>query len=136
MQTTLITNTNSKKIATILDDISGIKFINNIVNSNVEVNVNLFRKEIIDWALLRSLPMPSSNNSNLISNYTDDKSPKQDIVALQKNPFVIGAFNLGNKKIPIPLLMKTGTSWKPDIIEPVKVIKPKIIVCKTRVQVQ
>ena len=55
--------TNSKKIATILDDISGIKFINNIVNSNVEVNVNLFRKEIIDWALLRSLPMPSSNNS-------------------------------------------------------------------------
>jgi poly(beta-D-mannuronate) lyase len=126
----LITNTNSKKIATILDDISGIKFINNIVNSNVEVNVNLFRKEIIDWALLRSLPMPSSNNSNLISNYTDDKSPKQDIVALQKNPFVIGAFNLGNKKIPIPLLMKTGTSWKPDIIEPVKVIKPKIIVVK------
>lgn len=123
----LITNIDGKEIVTIEDVISGIKFENNIVDSNAIVDENLFSKTIIDWSLLRSLPMPSEKNTNLISNYKDDKSPKLDMVNSERNPFVVGAFNLGNKKFPAALLSKAGTSWIPEIVEPKKVIVPKTI---------
>lgn len=123
----LITNTNGNNIAKFDDDVSSISFKNNIVDTNSKIDVALFTKEKIDWILLRSLPMPSIKNSNLISNYKDDKSPSLDIVKSERESNIVGAFNLGNKKIPKALTMRTGTSWVPDIIEPVKVIKPKVI---------
>lgn len=123
----LITNINSGKIATIVDDISGIKFKNNVVDSNAEIDINLFSKETIDWILLRSLPMPSVNNTNLISNYRDNKSPSLDIVKSKRESNIVGAFNLGNKKVPRALTIRTGTGWAPEIIEPVKAVKTKII---------
>ena len=76
----LITNTNGNTIAKVDDDISSISFKNNIVDSNSKIDIALFKKEKIDWILHRSLPIPSTKNSNLISTYKDDKSPSSDIV--------------------------------------------------------
>ncbi len=123
----LISNLNGKTIFEAEDDISGISFKNNIVDSSVAIQEGLFTKATIDWSLLRSLPMPSSKNLNLVSNYKDDKSPKLDMVNSERNQFVVGAFNLDNKRIPKAILSRNGPSWKPDIIAPKKSTIEKII---------
>lgn len=123
----LITNADGGKIFEILDDVSGISFENNIVESSAEVDESLCTKVNINWELLGALPMPNSENPELISKYKDEKSPVLDIVKSERNPFVVGAFNLGNKKNPIALRMKTGPSWNPHIIEPIEIIEPQNI---------
>lgn len=123
----LISNTSGAKILNASDDISGITFKNNIVDSKVLVDEQQFKKQTIDWQLLRSLPMPTSKNEHLISNFKDDKSPTLDIVGAEKNPFVVGAFNLNNTKYPSALTVKSGPYWKPAIIKPIQTIKPIII---------
>ncbi|SDS03320.1 poly(beta-D-mannuronate) lyase [Polaribacter sp. KT25b] len=126
----LITNTNGIKILNSSDDISGITLKNNIVDSSVDVDENQFTKQTIDWNLLQSLPMPSSKNQFLISNFKNDKSPKVDITESEKNPFVVGAFNLDNAKLPKALKVKTGPYWNP-IIE-----TPKVIVKAVTIEVE
>ena len=123
----LVTNTNSTKITNASDDISGITFKNNIVDSKASIEGNQFTKQTIDWKILQSLPMPSSKNEFLISSFKNTASPERDIVGKPKKPFIIGAFNLDNKRFPKALLVKTGPYWKPVIeIPEVKIIE-KII---------
>jgi poly(beta-D-mannuronate) lyase len=119
----LITNTNGNKILVSHDDISGINFQNNIVDSEAIVNGKQFKKESIVWGLLRSLPMPDNTNTSLSSTYKNGKSPQIDIVGNKKTTNIVGAFNLGNTIFPIALRSKTGPYWKPIIIAPKKVIK-------------
>ncbi|MDP5105562.1 MAG: polysaccharide lyase 6 family protein [Polaribacter sp.] len=130
----LITNTNGIKILNSSDDISGITLKNNIVDSSADVDVNQFTKQTIDWTLLQSLPMPSSKNQFLISNFKNDKSPKVDITDSEKNPFVVGAFNLDNAKLPKALLVKTGPYWNPVIEAPVVVAKAETIIVEPGVE--
>lgn len=130
----LITNTNGTKILNSSDDISGITLKNNIVDSSADVDVNQFTKQTIDWTLLQSLPMPSSKNQFLISTFKNDKSPKVDITDSEKNPFVVGAFNLDNTKLPKALIVKTGPYWNPIIEAPEVVVEEETIMVEPGVE--
>jgi poly(beta-D-mannuronate) lyase len=123
----LISNTNGEKIATVYDDISGITFKNNIVDSDANVDSNLFTKSKINWVMLQSLPMPTESNESLISDFLTKDSPQTDITNSPKRAPIIGAFNLGNTQYPIALKMKTGPSWSPKIEKPTKIEKELII---------
>ncbi|PQJ79723.1 polysaccharide lyase 6 family protein [Polaribacter porphyrae] len=123
----LIANTNGGKVVEISDDISGIKFKNNIVDSENFFDSQQFKKQKIDWKLLQSFPMPSSKNKFLISDFKNETTPLKDINDKERNPFIVGAFNFDNVKFPKALLVKTGPYWKPKIEEPKKIIKEKII---------
>tara|TARA_R110002073_G_scaffold108336_1_gene243312 strand:+ start:23421 stop:25796 length:2376 start_codon:yes stop_codon:yes gene_type:complete len=126
----LITNTNSGKISNSHDDISGISFHNNIVDSKASIDEKLFKKVIIDWKLLRSLPMPTIKNQSLISKYKNENSPELDIVNSVRKVNTVGAFNLHNGQYPEALRMKTGPNWKPIIVA------PKVIVKKITIEVE
>ena len=126
----LITNTNNTKVLHSSNDISGIFFMNNIVETTADFDDILFKKQVIDWKSLRSLPMPSNTNEGLVSNYKDSKTPKEDITKSERTPFVVGAFNLDNTKYPRALTVKAGPYWKPDIITPKTITKTKEVTVK------
>ncbi len=115
----LITNIDESLILENSDDISGIKFINNIAETTTKVNESFFKTEVIDWKTLKNLPMPTSANTTLGSSYTDSKTPKKDITESKRDPFVVGAFNLDNTKYPKALTIRTGPYWQPKIEKPV-----------------
>ncbi len=123
----LITNTNGAKISNASDDISGITFKNNIAETSALVNEALFTKQVIDWKLLRAIPVPTTNNPNLISDFSNDTTPKTDIVGANRDSFVVGAFNLESSKYPKALTVKSGPYWKPKIVAPKVVVKPKSV---------
>lgn len=124
----LITNTTKGKIFNSHDDISGISFHNNIVDSESSVNANYFQKLSVDWKLLRSLPMPTSKNTGLTSTFKNEQTPKKDIVNSPRKEIVVGAFNLNNGQYPEALLTKTGPNWKPVIVAPKITVKKKVII--------
>lgn len=123
----LVTNTDGSEVLEISDDISGIKFFKNILDSSASADATIFQKQTVDWKLLQSIPMPTNNNPSLISNYKDNASPEKDIVGYPRKELVAGAFNLGNKRFPKALLIRTGPYWKPVIQVPEVVIKEKEI---------
>ncbi|KOY51414.1 polysaccharide lyase 6 family protein [Polaribacter dokdonensis] len=123
----LVTNTDGSEVLEISDDISGIKFFKNILDSSASADAAIFQKQTVDWKLLQSIPMPTANNPSLISNYKDNASPEKDIVGYPRKELVAGAFNLGNKRFPKALLIRTGPYWKPVIEVPEVVIKEKEI---------
>lgn len=123
----LISNTNGAKISNASDDISGIIFKNNIAETTGIIDEALFSKQTIDWKVLRTIPVPTGKNEKLISNFTNTKTPKVDIVGAQRTAFVVGAFNLESTKYPRALTIKTGPYWKPLIIAPKVIIKPKVV---------
>ncbi|EAQ43023.1 polysaccharide lyase 6 family protein [Polaribacter sp. MED152] len=123
----LVTNTDGSEVLDISDNISGIKFFKNILDSSASADANVFQKLTVDWKLLQSIPMPTANNPSLISSYKDSSSPEKDIVGYPRKELVVGAFNLGNKRFPKALLIRTGPYWKPIIEEPEVVIKEKEI---------
>ncbi|MFY0602991.1 MAG: polysaccharide lyase 6 family protein [Flavobacteriaceae bacterium] len=126
----LISNTNSGKILNTYDNIKGISFTNNIVNSDASFDLKLFKKAAINWKLLRSFPMPAKENTTLISNFKNDNSPKNDIVNLKREPIIVGAFNLNNSQYPEALRVKRGPNWKP------RIVPPKIIPVKETITVE
>ncbi|WP_179318919.1 polysaccharide lyase 6 family protein [Winogradskyella helgolandensis] len=115
----IITNTNSTKILETVDSVDGITFSGNIVDSEAMVNSQYFTKASIDWALLKSLPMPTDNNDALKSVTKTSKSPLKDITDSARDPYVAGAFNLNNTKIPRAIIARTGPGWQPNIVAPV-----------------
>lgn len=124
----LISNTNRGAILNVSDDIGGIKFVNNIANSDASFNEVLFKKALINWKLLRSFPMPTKENPILISSFKNNKSPKEDMTGFKRDPIVVGAFNLDNNLYPEALRTKAGPNWKPNITAPVIVLKKKKII--------
>lgn len=119
----IITNTNAGKIHDYVDSISGITFSGNIVDSDAIFDATNFTKTVIDWTMLKSLPMPTENNPVLKNVTKTSKSPKNDITQTERTIYVAGAFNLNNTKFPKALLMKTGPGWTPNIVAPTP--KPK-----------
>ncbi len=121
----LISNTNAGKIFASYDDISGIKFSGNMVDSDAEINPTYFNKVMVDWQLLKSLPMPSLQNEDLKKVEKIGKTPEFDHSKSKRTEYVAGAFNLNNLKIPEAIAMKVGPSWTPVIKEyvPVKTVK-------------
>jgi len=117
----LISNTTSLNIVDVEDSLSGISFSNNVADSNGEFDEKLFKRVKLNWKMLRSLPMPTLENPDLISSFKNDQSPKLDMTNNPKKDNAIGAFNLNNGFYPEALRVKTGTTWKPLIV------KPKII---------
>lgn len=114
----IISNTTSGKIADFEDSVDGITFKGNIVDSEADVDTRYFTKETINWELIKSLPMPSVNNEILKSVQKTAKSPSVDITNSKRDMYVAGAFNLGNTKLPNAIRIRTGPSWKPNIIAP------------------
>ncbi|WP_299118766.1 polysaccharide lyase 6 family protein [uncultured Winogradskyella sp.] len=122
----IITNTNSGRILDVVDNIDGISFSGNVVDSNANVDPKYFTQTSIDWSILKSLPMPTENNPVLKSVTKTAKSPTIDITESQRDTYVAGAFNLNNTKIPKAILARTGPGWKPNIIAPIT--KPEDLV--------
>ena len=112
----LVTNTDGTNVIDPADDISGIFFKNNIAETSAEIDTRLFSKQKVEWKLLKSLPMPTSANKDLVSDYTNPTTPRKDIIGLDREPFVVGAFNLDNTKYPRALTVKSGPYWTPNII--------------------
>ncbi|MCI2228240.1 polysaccharide lyase 6 family protein [Polaribacter sp. MSW13] len=130
----LISNNNGNQILNSSDDINGITFKNNIVDSKAYIDVKQFIKQTIDWKMLSSIPIPTSRNQFLISTFKNEKSPKLDITEIEKTPFVVGAFNLDSYIFPKALLIKPGPYWKPKIIEPKTIITSKRITIEPGLQ--
>ncbi|WP_400077438.1 polysaccharide lyase 6 family protein [Winogradskyella sp. R77965] len=122
----IITNTNSGRILDVVDSTDGISFSGNIVDSDANVDPKYFTKTVIDWSVLKSLPMPTENNPVLKSVTKTAMSPNTDIVESERETYVAGAFNLNNTKIPKAILARTGPGWKPNIIAPLT--KPEDLV--------
>ena len=118
----LITNTNGGQISNEQDSTSGIQFSGNIVDSDAQVNPAQFTKASIDWSMLRSLPMPTSNNEALKTTKFAN-SPELDINKSKRTVYVAGAFNLDNTIFPAATSARTGPFWKPVIEE--RAPKPK-----------
>lgn len=114
----IITNTNAGKILETEDAVNGIKFSGNIVDSEAVVNSQYFTKASIDWAILRSLPMPTENNDLLKSVTKTAQSPTKDMAGSTREDYVAGAFNLNNTRMPKALIARTGPGWKPNIVAP------------------
>lgn len=114
----LISNTNAEKILEILDGRKGVSFVHNVVDSKAEFDQELFKRATVDWRLLRSLPMPTSKNPNLLSSFKDANSPEDDITNATRTKNTVGAFNLNNGSYPDALRIKSGPTWKPLIVKP------------------
>ena len=113
----LITNTNGGQIINEQDDISGIQFFGNIVDSEASAKPNLYTKATINWQVLKNLPMPSATNEFLKTAKKTAKSPDFDMTNSKRETFVAGAFNLNNTIYPSILAAKTGPFWNPIIEE-------------------
>jgi poly(beta-D-mannuronate) lyase len=115
----IITNTNAGRLLDIVDSTDGITFSGNIVDSEADADPKYFVKATIDWAILKSLPMPTENNPVLKGVTKTAKSPNEDITEAIRDIYVAGAFNLNNTSIPKAIISRNGPSWKPNIIAPV-----------------
>ncbi|SDX93462.1 poly(beta-D-mannuronate) lyase [Lutibacter oricola] len=115
----LVSNTNGKQLLDLNDANAKITFEGNIGETTAEINSDYFTKAAIEWQLLKSLPMPTANNTALtVSNY-NKQSPSTDICNTTRTNLVAGAFNLNNQKIPSAILSKSGPlSWKPTVAIP------------------
>ena len=125
----LILNETHKRPIIFHDNSSSNSFKNNFIDASMAESVNGFTTATIELQVVRGLPMPTSNNTQLVVERTVN-APARDMVNLKRDPFVAGAFNLGNRRIPIALAIKTGPAWNPEIVPPKVEIKPQIISVK------
>lgn len=114
----LIKNSNEAQILNASDDIEGIKFEKNIVETSGGFNRYLFKKVKVEWENFKKIPMPTGANKLLASDFKNDKTPTKDIMGANKSPFTVGAFNLGTTKLPKALTVKSGTGWDTKIVTP------------------
>lgn len=114
----VISNTQEGTILNILDTAEGITFSGNIVDSPSTVDTKYFTQTSINWAIVKSLPLPTENNPALKAVSKTAKSPDKDILLSDRNTYVAGAFNLNSTELPIALRLRTGPGWRPNIVPP------------------
>jgi len=114
----LIKNTTGSKISNLKDEIDGITFRKNVVETSGEFNRYLFKSMQLDWKDLESIPMPVGPKEYLVTDFENDKSPKKDIVGADRISHTVGAFNLDNTDLPKALKLKSGTKWKVEVKAP------------------
>lgn len=114
----LISNTDGGTILNVQDNINGIAFFSNVVDSNAKFDEKLFKRVKVTWKMLRALPMPTTENTELSSSFKDEYSPATDMTNAKRTNNTVGAFNLNNGRYPEALRIKTGPIWKPLIVKP------------------
>lgn len=114
----IIFNTHNSEIASVYDSLDGFKFYGNILDAKGIFEKDGFTKVKVNWDTLEDiLYIPKAENEALIKNSESEGKPTRlDITGAQRTTFVAGAFNLGNKKYPKALLLKSGTSWDSKVI--------------------
>lgn len=117
----LIFNKASSKNVIFVDDASVISFNNNYIDASGSVE-NGFKATKINWKEIKSFPIPTLDNKDLLIASKNDKSPQEDIVKSARQTYNVGAFNLDAKKLPKALGLRAGPGWRPNIIVPI--IKP------------
>ncbi|WP_156109142.1 polysaccharide lyase 6 family protein [Polaribacter sp. Hel1_85] len=118
----LIYNTKASENVIFSDNVSGISFNNNYIDSPSPEALKGFSATKIDWKKLGSFPIPTSNNNDLLSVNKNSKSFEKDITNTTRQIFNAGAFNLDSKKLPKALKLRAGPGWTPEIVAPI--IKP------------
>lgn len=123
----LVANSNGTEILKLYDDASGISFFGNIAETEGTVNSSYFTKGLLEWLVVKGLPMPSSDNEILKSAKKTPKSPILDMANAERTTYVAGAFNLNNTVLPEIITTKTGPNWNPIITDPVVKVTQTII---------
>jgi poly(beta-D-mannuronate) lyase len=126
----IVSNTNAGKIINFKEQPNGIVFENNFTETNGAIDENYFKKVNLNWEMLGSLPMLTTDNLSLVVN-NNENSPKTDFTGAKRNQFVAGAFNLGNKTIPPVLKTKAGPSYK-VVVQKANISTPKPITIKVK----
>lgn len=116
----LIYNNKSSNNIAFIDNVNGITFKNNYIDSPVTTNLLGFKSTKIDWKEIGNYPIPTANNQDLLSTTKNSKSSTKDITNTIRQTLNAGAFNLGSKKLPKALKLRAGTGWKPNIIVPIR----------------
>ena len=125
----LIYNVNSDNTIIFVDDVAGISFHKNYIQTLSSVVKNGFIPTQIDWKEIGSFPIPTANNAALTNVFKNKKSPTKDITKKPRTLYAAGAFNLDSKKHPKALTLRAGPGWTPNIVPPVQeaqvtVVKP------------
>ncbi|SEL46532.1 poly(beta-D-mannuronate) lyase [Aquimarina amphilecti] len=125
----LIYNDKNGDIATIHDKIDGFNFYGNILDTQKNFDQEGFTKMKVNWDTFEDiLYIPTETNEELIKNSKlEIKSPKLDITGAKRTTFIAGAYNLGNKKFPKALVLKSGTSWDSKVEPQKTVVNSEII---------
>lgn len=118
----LIYNNKPGKNILFLDDVSGITFNNNYIDTPTLQDIKGFKAVKIDWKELGAFLIPTENNPDLVRTFKNDKSLDKDITNTVREIFNAGAFNLDSKKLPKALKLRAGTGWTPTIVAPI--VKP------------
>jgi poly(beta-D-mannuronate) lyase len=115
----LIYNSKASKNVLFVDDVAGISFKNNYIDSSSPEALQGFSATKVDWKELGAFLIPTTNNSDLLVVSKNEKSFNKDITNAVRQVFNAGAFNLDSKKLPKALKLRAGPGWKPEIIAPV-----------------
>lgn len=117
----LVFNASATENVIFVDETSNINFSNNYIDA-LGSDARGFKSTKIVWEDVKSFPIPTASNQNLLVASKNAKSPIDDITKTARQVFNAGAFNLGTKKLPKALSLRAGPGWKPKIIAPI--IKP------------
>jgi poly(beta-D-mannuronate) lyase len=117
----VVYNNASTKNVIFVDEASDIKFNNNYLDAKGSSEKG-FTATVVNWKELKSFPIPTGDNKQLLNVLKNGKSPTMDITKAERNVFNAGAFNLGAKKLPKALSLRAGPGWKPNIVAPI--VKP------------
>ena len=117
----LVYHNSSTKNLIFVDEASDIKFNSNYIDANASTEKG-FKSTIINWKEIKSFPIPTAQNPDLLFVSKNVNSPKTDINKVVRQIFNAGAFNLDANKLPKALTLRAGPGWKPKIIAPI--IKP------------
>ena len=115
----LIFNSKVGKNILFVDNVAGISFNNNYIDSPTTEALSGFNETKVEWKEIGSFPIPTANNSDLLTVTKNDKSFKKDITNAVRELFNAGAFNLDAKKLPKALKLRAGPGWTPKIIAPI-----------------
>ncbi len=116
----LIYNVNTANTIVFADDVGGISFHKNYIQTLPSEVKNGFIPTQIDWKEIGSFPIPTANNPALTNVFKNEKSPTKDIAKKPRTLYAAGAFNLDSKKLPKALTLRAGPGWTPTIVPPVK----------------
>lgn len=111
---------NSKNINNVVaeDNTSGFTFKSNYIDSPDKSASVGFNPVTVNWNSIKSYLIPSLDNTTLLKASKTTHTPEKDINNSIRENLVVGAFNLGSKKLPKAFSLRAGTGWKPEIIKP------------------
>lgn len=121
----LVFNNKNTKNVIIVDESSDIEFNANYLDASGSSEKGFYSTKI-NWKEIKTFPIPTANNPDLLKVSKNAKSFMEDITKTKRTVFNVGAFNLDAKKLPKALSLRAGPGWKPEIIAPI--VKPKEIV--------